>query len=179
MAENLRTTHYNNGDRIDTTDSVNQYYAYELYPKYQWPVNGDKRNVSIYGRLYTWLTATDNRNICPMGWHLPSQEEWETLVNYLGGNTKAGAKMKEIGTSHWKSPNTGADNTSGFSGLPSGTQIPYGIFVNFQESTCWWSSTPWDDVNICFTVLYYNSGEVFFYNNDRKEGNSIRCIKDN
>jgi len=178
MAENLKTTHYNNGDRIDTTTSVNLNYSIESSPKYQWPAGGDKVNVPIYGRLYTWFAATDSRSICPTGWHLPSQQEWETIVNYLGGYTVAGGKMKEIGTIHWTTPNNGADNSSGFTALPSGNHVQYGFFNTIGETCCWWSSTEWDNVNIFTPYLNYDSGEIHLLNFDRNGGFSIRCIKD-
>jgi uncharacterized protein (TIGR02145 family) len=178
MAENLKTTHYNNGDEIATTP-LNYDYELEIEPKYQWPSEGDEINVPIYGRLYTWFVAIDERNVCPPGWHLPSQQEWEILVNYLGGYAIAGGKMKEKGTLHWTDPNTGANNSSGFKALPGGNRIQYGMFNVIGKSSSYWSSTEWDNVNIFFIYLSNESTESYLANNDRKFGFNIRCIKDN
>ena len=85
MAENLKTTKYSNGNIIGTTNPPNKKIIGEQFPKYQWPVNGDENNTPIYGRLYTWHAATDERGVCPNGWHLPSRNDWLNLVDYLGG----------------------------------------------------------------------------------------------
>ena len=82
-------------------------------------------NYQTYGVLYNW---TASLTACPQGWHLPSDSEWDVLVNYLGGDNVAGGKMKEAGTAHWNSPNTGATNESGFTGLPGGFRSNYGYF---------------------------------------------------
>ena len=178
MAENLRTKHYNNGDLIDTTPLANTNYSLENTPSYQWPVDGDENNVATYGRFYTWFVATDTRGVCPKGWHLPSQQEWIILMNYLGGYKVAGGKMKENGISHWKSPNTLADNSSGFTALPTGNHVTYGFYNTIGESCCWWSKTEWDYVNIFAPSLSFDSGEFLQSNNSRQQGIGIRCVKD-
>lgn len=87
-----------------------------------WAYKNEENNVSIYGYLYNWETAC---NVCPEGWHLPSNDEFYILINYLGGSTIAGGKMKRTGTTYWKSPNAGATNSSGFTALPGGTGYYY------------------------------------------------------
>lgn len=120
MKENLKTTHYRNGDSIGTTYPATKNYMNESAPKYQWAYDGNESNVSVYGRLYTGYAASDNRKVCPAGWHVPTSIEWRTLIDYLGGGMVAHGKLKESGTTHWKSPNSDATNESGFTGLPGG-----------------------------------------------------------
>jgi len=117
MAENLKVTHYRNGNTIlHIIDWFSWFTLTGAYCEY----DNDVNNVAVYGRLYNWYAVNDSRYIAPVGWHVPSDAEWLTLVDYLGGDTVADGKMKEIGTTHWVSPNTGATNESGFSALPGG-----------------------------------------------------------
>ena len=118
LTENLKTTKYRNGDLIGTTTPAELNIYDEVTPKYQWAYNGNEDKVATYGRLYTWYVITDTRNICPTGWHVPSDAEWLTLENYLGGYAIAGGKLKEIGTTHWVTPNYMATNETGFTALP-------------------------------------------------------------
>lgn len=97
MVENLKTTKYNNGDFIGTTSPTTLNIEAESSPKYQWAYDSNENNVSTYGRLYTWFATTDSRNICPTGWHIPTDAEWTTLVNFLGGENEAGNNLNEIG----------------------------------------------------------------------------------
>jgi uncharacterized protein (TIGR02145 family) len=118
MSENLRTTNYRNGDPIPTgldnaTWSTTTSGAYAIY-------NNDNANDAIYGKLYNWYAVADPRHVCPTGWHEPTDGEWTTLTDYLGGAAVAGGKMKTTGLQYWISPNTDATNESGFSGLPGG-----------------------------------------------------------
>ena len=107
MAENLKTTRYQNGDLIGTTTSLAIDISNESNPKYQWAYEGNESFVESYGRLYTWYAATDERNVCPKTWHIPSDEEWSILTSYLGGASVAGGKLKETGTKHWSYPKAG------------------------------------------------------------------------
>jgi len=115
IAENLKTTKYRNGELIETTIPETLDISGLAAPKYQW-VGGDGNDVS-YGRIYTWYAATDNRNISPTGWHVATDAEWTSLITYLDGEDAAGGKLKETGTTHWKSPNKGAGNESGFTAI--------------------------------------------------------------
>jgi uncharacterized protein (TIGR02145 family) len=101
MAEDLRTTRYRNGDLIGTTSPSTLDISGESAPKYQWAYAGDEGNVATYGRLYTWHASTDNRSIAPVGWHVPTDAEWVTLTEFLGGEAAAQGKLKEAGTTHW------------------------------------------------------------------------------
>lgn len=134
-------------------------------------------NYQTYGVLYNWPAAI---NACPDGWHLPSYDEWMVLADYLGGSSMAGGKMKTTGTIHWNSPNTGATNSSGFSGLPGGNRAPDDWFAYFGEigdMGGWWSSTL--DINTATPLLLLagfpslNSTTVTI-----DHGFSVRCVKD-
>src|ERR1035437_682216 len=149
MAENLRTIKYRDGTPIpnvtDNTTWTN--LTTDAYCNYNNTTSAD--TIAIYGRLYNWYAATNSHNIAPIGWHVPTEAEWTTLIYYLGGYSVAGGKMKETGTTHWKTPNTGATNESGFTALPSGVRsdwrtTPIGKFVNMGYHTIYWSSTPID-----------------------------------
>ena len=139
MTENLKTTKYRNGDPIETTDLD---VSGEIAPKYQWSYGDTAGNAAIYGRLYTWYAVTDNRKVCPEGWHVPSDSEWETLKSFLGGANTAGGKLKEANLNHWESPNTGMTDESGFTALPGGYRDYLGNFVSLYKSSYHWSSTP-------------------------------------
>lgn len=140
MKENLKVTKYRNGDAIGTTIPATLDISGETSPKYQWAYYGNESNVADYGRLYTWYAATDSRGLCPTGWHLPTDAEWTTLTTFLGGEAVAGGKMKEAGTSHWNF-NTGADNSSGWTGLPGGYRHGYGAFFDIGNYGDWWSAS--------------------------------------
>src|SRR5664280_2965928 len=102
MAENLKATKYLNGEIIGTTTAN---ILEESSPKYQWAYGNDENNVPTYGRLYTWYAVTDSRSVCPTGWHVPIDTEWNALTTYLGGESVAAGKQKETGTTHWTTPN--------------------------------------------------------------------------
>jgi uncharacterized protein (TIGR02145 family) len=165
MAENLKVTHYCNGDAIPT----------EAYCSY----NYDEGNVVIYGRLYSWYAAVDSRNIAPAGWHTPSNAEWQTLIDYLGGHAVAGGKMKETGTTHWKSPNAGATNESGFTALPGGIRGLGGDFYYMGVGAYFWSSTePWSGTASFCDLSYANSEVYLTINYEPQYLFSVRCVRD-
>jgi uncharacterized protein (TIGR02145 family) len=171
MTENLRVTHFNNGDSIQliTTDTLwAQNPAYCNY-------NNDTNNVIPYGRLYNSYVI--GYGIAPAGWHVPSDDEWKTLRKYLGTKKTAGARMKEEGTAHWNSPNEGANNESGFSGLPGGQR-------GFTDSEMgskgyWWSSSQASGAT--FKWAYILSADDEALTREAKNWDyfySIRCVKD-
>jgi uncharacterized protein (TIGR02145 family) len=179
MVENLKTTKYNNGDSIGTTFPAAIDLSSEDTAKYQWAYSGFESNVRRYGRLYTYWAVTDSRKICPIGWHVPSDEEWTTLLIFLGGESVAGGKLKETGTAHWTTPNTGATNESGFTALPSGFFSYTGEFWNLHFDGDWWSSTENSATTAyCLYITYYHSNVNRNYT-DKRNGFSVRCLKDN
>jgi uncharacterized protein (TIGR02145 family) len=179
MAENLKVTKYSNGDTIGTTypDTLN--YMQVSNPKYQWIYENKDSNLYSYGRLYTWFVVNDNRNVCPTGWHVPTQVDWATLIQFLGGDSLAHGKLKEVGTKHWDKPNIGATNKSGFTGIPGGNHHPKGTFLFMGECGHWWSSTEFDKNFAWRLRLRYNNDiENFLDYAPKLMGWSIRCIKD-
>jgi len=177
MAENLKTTHYANGDAIPDGTGVGNISG-ETEPKYWFAYNDDPNNVSTYGRLYTWYTITDSRNICPVGWHVSTDAEWTTMQTYLGGSSLAGGKIKENGTTHWSAPNTGATNESGFSALPSSYRRRNGEFYGMKNYGNWWSSTEFTSSLAWSWALYHDGAFIARHDSDKKYGFAVRCIKD-
>jgi uncharacterized protein (TIGR02145 family) len=176
MAENLRTTKFNDGTAIPnaTSDQTWSLYTTSAYCWY----NNDISNKPTYGALYNWFVITDGHKICPTGWHIPSDADWVTLISYLGGDAISGGKMKETGTGHWMSPNTGATNSSGFSALPGGGRNMGGTFAFQGQSGFWWSSTSKDGYEAYTRMIDYNYTWASHYADFQSSGFSIRCVKD-
>ncbi len=178
MKENLRVTRYRNGELIGTTDPATKDITSETSPKYQWASNNEEGSVGTYGRIYTWSAIMDKRKICPVGWHVPSHNEWMDLSDYLGGLDIAGGKLKEAGLAHWNSPNTDATNESGFTAIPGGYRNPGGIFWTKGRYDVWWSSTP----TSALKALHWGVGYIYAYfyccEELRSQAVSVRCIKD-
>jgi uncharacterized protein (TIGR02145 family) len=178
LKENLKTTHFNNGDSIPFVTYLHL-WEFLTTPAYCNYFN-DSNNVSTYGRLYNWNTVNDNRNMCPIGWHVPADTEWTILVNYLGGYSIAGGKMKEPDTIHWWSPNIGASNYSGFTGLPGGYINSHtgGMFVNKRLSGYFWSSTGCDTCGYWSRILFNFTPEIHRIGLQYTDGLSVRCLSD-
>ena len=121
---------------------------------------------------------TDERNICPAGWHIPSESEWEVLCSYVGNDSLIGGKMKEIGTTHWLSPNIKATNEFGFTGLPAGYRDSNGVFGGLGMDACWWTSTTADDKIAWSQDLNFLKSNIVIRGSGIKMGFSVRCIKD-
>jgi len=176
MAENLKVTHFRNGDEIPNVTDNNIWI--NLTSGALCNYNNDEANVTTNGRLYNWYAIQDSRNLAPNGWHVPSDAEWQTMINFLGGSA-AGGKLKEAGTQHWNSPNTDATNESGFTALPSGARgdyvSPYGDMGNYAY---FWTSTQWEINSAIHRTLYYNSATVGYVSQQKRMGLSIRCVKD-
>ena len=176
MAENLRSTHYSDGISIP-------YFDY----------NNDSANAKVYGKLYSWQTAMkDTHNsstnlayvqgIAPTGWHLPTKEEWEELFSSNGGANVAGGNLKEIGTSHWNSPNTGATNSSGFTAVAGGFRGSDGIYYDLGKHGSYWGTAQNTQEPYC-VYMYNTSANVISEVSpiDKTSGISfaVRCIKNN
>ena len=175
LKENLKTTHYSNGDIIPIITDDNSWGS-NSSGAYCW-YNNDTANRNQYGALYNWYAAADSRNVCPVGWHVPTNGEWEELSNYLGGDNFAGGNLKEIGTVHWLSPNTGATNETGFTALPGGFRAYWGGFFSIAEWGKWWSSAKHDADSAWYQSMNNTStyaGENYYLLND---GFSVRCLK--
>jgi uncharacterized protein (TIGR02145 family) len=178
MAANLKVTRYRNGDAIPnvTVNTTWGSLSYGAYCNY----NNDTSNTETYGCLYNWYSITDSRNIAPEGWHVPSDGEWQTLVDYLGGDAVGGGKMKEAGTSHWASPNLDATNESGFTALPGGYRYDgNGVFGHMGYDASFWSSSDGRDGCAWYRNLGFGISGVYRYGNFKQGGLSVRCVMDN
>ena len=177
MAENLNVTHYSNGDPIPYI-TVNAEWANLTTGAYCYYDN-NSIYAADYGALYNWYAVNDSRNIAPTGWHVPTSNEWLILINYLGGDDVAGGKLKETGTTFWNSPNTGANNESGFNARPGGLHQDNGyfgyniglnaFFWSTQKATydwAWYRKMSYDEAAVQRLSIYPQSG-----------GMSIRCVK--
>jgi uncharacterized protein (TIGR02145 family) len=129
-----------------------------------------------YGRLYNWYAVGD-ANFTPSGWHMPTDTEWTTLTTYLGGESVAGGKLKEVGYTHWVNPNEGATNESGFTALPGGYRDYDGTFGYVWEFGNWWSSTEVNTTYAYFRALYYFDSNVYRNYADKEVGVSVRCLR--
>lgn len=178
MAENLKTTKYKDGTAIpNVTD--NTAWKNLVTPGYCW-YNNDISNKTQYGALYNWY-AVNTGKLCPSGWHVPSDGEWTILTTFLGGESVSGGKLKEAGTAHWISPNTGATNSSGFTALPGGLRVTDNrFFYGLGEFGLWWSNTeyPTETKYVLYRVMAFDDASVVRTNDFKYMGISVRCIKD-
>lgn len=195
MKENLKTTKYRNGDLIGTTTPATLDISGENTPKYQWSCLGSE-NVGEYGRLYTWYAVTDSRNICPIGYHIPTDAEWKTLTDYLINNGFGyGGREREIaksmaaksgwnilsGTDGTVGNDQASNNSSGFTALPSGYRYDTGAWYTYDVGDYggWWSSTATSPTNAYSYGLNYLDAIVYRPNGVKSGGWSVRCLKDN
>jgi uncharacterized protein (TIGR02145 family) len=156
LVENLKVTQYNDGTPIPLV-TVGTDWGNLTTPAYCWYNNSYATYGSVYGALYNWY-AVNTGKLCPPGWHVPTSAEWTVLTNYLGGESEAGGKLKETGTTHWASPNTGATNETGFTALPGGSRYNTGSFqLNITFNGLWWSSTGYSTSNATYLVMSYNN----------------------
>jgi uncharacterized protein (TIGR02145 family) len=187
MKENLKTTKYNDGETIPLIlDSAT--WRNLFTEGCCWYENDIADSKEIYGLLYNWHTVNTGK-LCPKGWHVPTDDEWHTLVLYLDDSasltvyesTTAGDKLKEAGSTHWPSPNTGATNESGFTALPGGYRYNNGEFYGFGSFAMWWSSTedPTNDGNGLIRALTYMESSVGRSIGCKNDAYSVRCLKNN
>ncbi len=173
MAENLKVTKYNDGTIIPFNPVAAMWYS-ATSGGYSW-YNSDSLG---YGALYNWHAAGSDK-LCPAGWHVPSDAEWSILVTYLGGESGAGAKLKESGTVHWSVPNSGATNEPGFSALPGGYRNSAGTFNSIKQKGYWWSASAASSTEAYYRSMGYNYGNIDKTSTNKVSGFSVRCVKDN
>jgi uncharacterized protein (TIGR02145 family) len=180
MGENLKVTKYNDGTEIPNVTDGTQWVnlttgAWSYY-------DNDAANNDKYGKLYNWYAVSPitngSKNVCPTGWHVPTDAEWTVLTDYLGGESEAGGKMKEVGTVNWIT-NIDASNTSLFTGLPGGYRASNGHFNLIGANGNWWSSSEFNTSNAWYRNLngYYEDAFRSF-GSDKKDGYSVRCLRD-
>ena len=187
MAENLKTTKYNDGTAIPyITDRITWAAATaSAYCDY----HDNPSNSTTFGRLYNWYAVDKNasskvasnggKNVCPTGWHVPTDVEWTTLTTELGGESVAGGKLKETGITHWASPNTGATNETGFTALPCGYHDDYGdYYYGTGGGGGWWSSTESLTASGWYRLMRFDWVYVERSYASKRYGFSIRCLKD-
>jgi len=176
MAENLKTTTYNDGTSISNVTD-NAVWSNVTIGAYCWYENDEATYKEPYGALYNGYSV-ETEKLCPSGWHVPTYAEWELLYNYLSWEV-SGDKLKEVGTIHWKSPNLNANNETGFTALPGGYRYYLdGTYRKLEESGLWWASSTVGTSELWTFSLDYNSSSIDGGSIDKKYGNSIRCLKD-
>jgi uncharacterized protein (TIGR02145 family) len=175
MVENLKTTQYNDGSGSIPNITDNAVWGTKTSSAFCW-YNNDLNNKATYGALYNWY-AVNSGKLCPAGWHVPSDDEWSILITNLGDTTSAGGKLKEAGTSHWITPNTGADNSSGFTALPGGSHYTNGSFYLNGKYGWYWSSTESSSTAAWHEYMIYNSSAIMRTDGSKSIGFSVRCIK--
>jgi uncharacterized protein (TIGR02145 family) len=195
MKENLKAIHYADGTALVNGMGVGDISG-DYTTKYWFIYVDNPSNKDTYGLLYTWAAAMNGasssdanpskvQGVCPTGWHLPSDAEWKQLEMHLGMSqaeadrkgwrgTDEGGKLKETGTTLWVSPNTGATNESGFSGLPGGYRYSAGPFFNIGYFGYWWSSLE----DAFYRDLNYNLTSIYRYDTSKDWGFSVRCLRD-
>ncbi|RLD19283.1 MAG: hypothetical protein DRI71_12030 [Bacteroidetes bacterium] len=189
MAENLRTVNYNEPSPISlVTDGIT--WSNMTFEDYSWYDNDEATYKPEYGALYNWY-AVNTGNLCPTGWHVPTDSQWKILEIYLGmtigdadklgwrgSPVNVGGKLKEAGTNHWADPNTLATNETNFNGLPAGIRdYAFGVFQDINTATYWWSSTAIEPDSAWYRSLGFNSEEVGRNGLGKTNGLSVRCLK--
>ncbi len=183
MAENLAVTRLNDGRHILLANK-NAIWSDADSPAYCWYKNDQEQYGKSYGVLYNWY-AVNTGKLCPPGWQVPSDQDWQELFDKFGGRHRAGEKLKERGTSHWISPNAGTDSVRvektigdpNFRALPGGYRLTNGTFVGIGSHGYWWTSTPGNDKSSWCHKMFYNKGDTYRYSVSNKYGASVRCIK--
>ncbi|MFO7721913.1 MAG: FISUMP domain-containing protein [Bacteroidales bacterium] len=177
MQENLKTTRFDNGASIAKVTDGTAWIGLTT-PAYCWYLNDSASYAAVYGPLYNWYAA-GAVNLCPSGWHVPTDAEWTVLIDHLGGSNIAGNKLKESGLLHWNSPNTGATNESAFTARPGGfREGTDGNYYLMGNNGRYWSSTASSIANGWLRELNNSNGIVYRNNYTKKNGYSVRCIKD-
>jgi uncharacterized protein (TIGR02145 family) len=176
LKQNLRTTHFDDGTYIPfVTDSMEWTHIESMARCYYH--NDSTAYDTLYGALYNGYIMNYDKNICPVGWHISTNEEWQKVEIFLGGTDNAGGKMKEAGTDHWTAPNTGATNSSGFTGLPGGMRDLLSVYVAMGENGLWWTTSAYDASTFWSTYLWYMYSGVDHNPTPKNYGLSIRCVR--
>lgn len=177
MAENLNAVSFNDGTPVSFIREASAWQSLTT-PGYCW-YNYDSIS---YGGLYNWhvinSTANGGKKVCPDGWHIPSDNEWETLMTYLGGNENAGGKLKEPGSLHWYSASPSVTNETGFTAIPAGYRNYAGSFNGIKRYGYWWTSSEFSSSDAYCRNMNYGYNSVERTSSNKKSGLSVRCVKD-
>jgi uncharacterized protein (TIGR02145 family) len=180
LMENLKTTHYNNGDAIPNITSDGS-------PLYEWGdtasgaycwYDNDINNKDVYGALYNWLAVNDARSIAPVGFRVATETDIDNLITLLGGLASTGGKLKETGTLHWTTPNTGASDEFGFKAVPNGFRQRYTTFHDINIYAGYWTSTSIDADYARIYELYNNTSDITQDQWVKNSGMAVRCVRD-
>lgn len=176
MSENLKTTRYNDGKPIQLVADDNAWKGLKT-AAYCW-YKDDIKNKDVFGALYNWY-AVNSKKLCPVGWHVPTDGEWEAMIESIGGLSTAGDKLKEKGTTHWENYLSQATNDYDFTALPGGMRYFTGDFPIFGNSyAIWWTSTEFSEYQAVCRGLHDSSSMAFKASDNKRSGFSVRCIKD-
>lgn len=192
MSENLRTTKFNDGSPIETTNPISISIVFMDTAVYQWAYIGNEAFAQLYGRLYTWYTVTDDRGVCPDGWHVPTDNDWTTLTDYLVdnnyGNGGEGADIAKAMSSKTGWLQTGivgvpgnnpqANNRSGFNGMPGGMRTLTGVFMFAGGDAFYWTATESDSTQAWNRLLDFDLNFVQRNAELKNYGYSVRCVED-
>ncbi len=181
MAEDLKTTRYSDGSIIINLISD---FDWEMASEgaYAWYDN-DIKNKSLHGALYNWYAVNDNRGLCPVGWRVATDRDWKTLIEFADGEDTAGGRLKATGTLEersglWRYPNTDAVDEFGFSAIPNGGRLTDGSFGSLGFFAGWWGTSQIGDDFAWTWGISYNSGAVRGIYDDKRNGYSVRCVRD-
>ena len=186
--ENLKVSKYNDGTTIplDTSggidgNGIGQTWG-GLTTGARTVYEHNATILATYGYLYNWYAVANTKGLCPSGWHVPTDKEWTALTTQLGGEPEAGGKLKQTGATLWRAPNTGADNTSGFTSLPGGYRIKHGSFSSIRLNAKFWSSSEFDNTYVNYPIYRqlasYHGNVENSYSGDKSTGSSVRCLRD-
>ena len=177
MAENLRTIHYQNGDEIPNVTDNTEWKNLTTGAYCNYNNNTDLDTIATYGRLYNWYAVADSCQLAPKGWHVPTISDWDRLIDYLGGDTIASNKLKEIGDLHWADPFE-STNSSGFTALPGGWRYLSENTKKMGFYTDYWAMPQYNATSAPFLYLFYFNSFMYRGINYKANGYSVRCIKD-
>lgn len=173
---NLTVTHFRNGEPLPYAMTTEAWEKAGDNGRPAWCYyNNDSANGKKYGKLYNWYAVHDKRGLAPSGWHVPADTEWAKLIDYLGGESVAGTKMKS--TKGWNENGNGT-NASGFAALPGGYRFKNGVFNAIGYFGSWWSSAESYTYSAWFRSIRYDDGGIYRNNYGKQDGFSVRCIRD-
>ncbi|NTV08604.1 MAG: hypothetical protein HGA81_08375 [Chlorobium limicola] len=173
MAENLAVSRYRNGDEIPQVQDAAEWNRLTTGAWCYYENNS--ANGVTYGKLYNWYAVNDPRGLAPEGWHVPSDNEWQMLVEKTGGEKASGTKLKS--TLLWKEPLVGADNSTGFTAIPAGYRSSNGTFSLLGTNSSFWTSSENNSYSAWFRQMYNTYSAVYRVSSTKTQGLSVRCIK--